>query len=305
MALENLTGMAIFARVVEMKSFTRAARELGMTKSTVSKQIGRLEDRLGLRLLNRSTRQLSLTEAGAAFYQGCRQMVAEAEQAEQAVSFLAEAPRGTLFVSAPVSFGTLHILPGLPDFLRRYPELRVEVTLNDRIVDLIEEGFDIGVRIGKLEDSALISRRLAPSRRVLIAAPDYLARHGLPGGLEDLAHHECLIYAYQVEGALWRLTGPGGNREVKVAGRLRANNGEALLAAAVGGAGIAFLPTFICGDALRDGRLVRILPGWADDESAVNVICPPGRNLLPKVRVFIDDLVARCAGTPYWDEGIA
>ncbi len=305
MALENLTGMAIFARVVEMKSFTRAARELGMTKSTVSKQIGRLEDRLGLRLLNRSTRQLSLTEAGAAFYQGCRQMVAEAEQAEQAVSFLAEAPRGTLFVSAPVSFGTLHILPGLPDFLRRYPELRVEVTLNDRIVDLIEEGFDIGVRIGKLEDSALISRRLAPSRRVLIAAPDYLARHGLPGGLEDLAHHQCLIYAYQVEGALWRLTGPDDRREVKVAGRLRVNNGEALLAAAIGGAGIAFLPTFICGDALRDGRLSRVLPDWADDEAAVNVICPPGRNLLPKVRVFIDDLIARCTGTPYWDEGIA
>ena len=305
MALEHLTGMAIFARVVELRSFTRAARELGMTKSTVSKQVGRLEDRLGLRLLNRSTRQLSLTEAGAAFYQGCRQMVAEAEQAEQAVSFLAEAPRGTLFVSAPVSFGTLHIMPGLPDFLQRYPELRVEVTLNDRIVDLIEEGFDIGVRIRKLEDSALVSRRLAPSRRVLAAAPDYLARRGAPQRLEDLAEQDCLIYAYQAEGALWRLSGPDGKREVKVAGRLRANNGEALLAAAVGGAGIAFLPTFICGDALRNGRLARVLPDWADKEGAVNVICPPGRSLLPKVRVFIDDLVARCTGTPYWDEGIA
>ena len=305
MALEHLTGMAIFARVVEYRSFTRAARELGMTKSTVSKQVGRLEDRLGLRLLNRSTRQLSLTEAGVAFYQGCRRMVAEAEQAEQAVSFLAEAPRGTLFVSAPVSFGTLHILPGLPDFLRRYPELRVEVTLNDRLVDLIEEGFDIGVRIRKLEDSALVSRRLAPSRRVLAASPDYLARQGRPRRLEDLADHECLIYAYQVEGALWRLAGPDGKREVKVAGRLRVNNGEALLAAALGGAGIAFLPTFVCGEALRGGRLARVLPDWSDDEGAVNVICPPGRNLLPKVRVFIDDLVARCAGTPYWDEGIA
>ncbi len=305
MALEHLTGMAIFARVVEHRSFTRAARELGMTKSTVSKQVGRLEDRLGLRLLNRSTRQLSLTEAGAAFYQGCRQMVAEAEQAEQAVSFLAEAPRGTLFVSAPVSFGTLHIMPGLPDFLQRYPELRVEMTLNDRIVDLIEEGFDIGVRIRRLEDSALVSRRLAPSRRVLAAAPDYLAHRDPIRRPEDLAERDCLIYAYQAEGALWRLSGPQGKREVKVAGRLRANNGEALLAGAVGGAGIAFLPTFICGDALRDGRLVRVLPDWADVEGAVNVICPPGRSLLPKVRVFIDDLVARCAGTPYWDEGIA
>ncbi|MDJ0942624.1 MAG: LysR family transcriptional regulator [Kiloniellales bacterium] len=305
MALEHLTGMAIFARVVELKSFTRAARELGMTKSTVSKQIGRLEDRLGLRLLNRSTRQLSLTEAGAAFYQGCRQMVAEAEQAEQAVSFLAEAPRGTLYVNAPVSFGTLHLLPGLPDFLRRYPELRVEVTLNDRIVDLIEEGFDVGVRIRKLADSALVSRRLAPSRRILAASPDYLARRGPPQRPEDLAAQDCLIYAYQAEGALWRLSGPDGKREVKVAGRLRANNGEALLAAAVGGAGIAFLPTFICGDALRDGRLARVLPGWADEEGAVHVICPPGRNLLPKVRVFIDDLVTRCAGRPYWDAGIA
>ncbi len=305
MTLEHLTGMAIFARVVELKSFTRAAGELGMTKSTVSKQIGRLEARLGLRLLNRSTRQLSLTEAGAAFYKGCRQMVAEAEQAEQAVSFLAEAPRGTLHVNAPVSFGTLHLLPGLPDFLRRYPELRVEVTLNDRIVDLIEEGYDVGVRIRKLEDSALVSRRLAPSRRVLAAAPHYLAGRDPIRQLEDLAEQDCLIYAYQAEGALWRLSGPEGKREVKVAGRLRANNGEALLAAAVGGVGIAFLPTFICGDALRDGRLSRVLPDWADDEGAVHVICPPGRNRLPKVRVFIDDLVARCAGRPYWDEGIA
>ena len=152
-----------------------------MTKSAVSKQVARLEAHLGLRLLNRSTRRLSLTEAGTAFLGGCQQMVAEAEQAEQAVSFLAAAPRGTLSLNAPVSFGTRHILPGLAEFLAAYPELRVEVTLNDRVVDLVEEGFDAAVRIRKLEDSALVARRLASSRRVLAAAPDYLRRHSAPG----------------------------------------------------------------------------------------------------------------------------
>ena len=305
MILDHLSEMAVFARVAELESFTRAAGELGLTKSAVSKQVARLEDHLGLRLLNRSTRRLSLTEAGAAFYEGCQQMIAEAEQAEQAVSYLAAAPRGLLTVNAPVSFGTLHILPGLPDFLARYPELQVEVTLNDRFVDLIEEGFDAAVRIRKLEDSTLIARRLAPSRRVLIAAPDYLRRCGEPESLEGLAAQDCLIYAYQAEGALWRLTGPQGKREVKVRGRLRANNGDALMAAAIGGLGIAFLPTFICGAALRDGQVRRVLPDWVDAEGAVNVVYPAGRNPAPKVRAFIDFMVERCSGTPYWDAGIA
>ena len=300
----HLAEMAVFARVAEARSFTAAARELGMTKSAVSKQVARLEAHLGLRLLNRSTRRLSLTEAGAAFLGGCQQMVAEAEQAEQAVSFLAAAPRGTLSLNAPVSFGTLHILPGLAEFLAAYPELRVEVTLNDRVVDLVEEGFDAAVRIRKLEDSALVARRLATSRRVLAAAPDYLRRHPAPARLEDLAAHDCLIYAYQREGPLWRLEGPEGPREVKVSGRLQVNNGDALMAAAIGGAGIAYLPTFLCGDALREGRLARVLPDWCDREDSISVIYPQGRNLLPKVRVFVDFMAERCAGTPYWDRDI-
>ncbi len=300
----HLAEMAVFARVAEVRSFTAAARELGMTKSAVSKQVARLEAHLGLRLLNRSTRRLSLTEAGAAFLRGCQQMVAEAEQAEQAVSFLAAAPRGTLSVNAPVSFGTRHILPGLAAFLAAFPELRVEVTLNDRVVDLVEEGFDAAVRIRKLEDSALVARRLAPSRRVLAAAPGYLRRRPAPARPEDLAGHDCLIYAYQREGPVWRLEGPAGPREVKVSGRLQVNNGDALMAAAIGGAGIAYLPTFLCGDALRDGRLVRVLPEWCDREDSISVLYPQGRNLLPKVRVFVDFLVERCAGTPYWDRDI-
>lgn len=301
----HLAEMAVFARVAEARSFTAAARELGMTKSAVSKQVARLEAHLGLRLLNRSTRRLSLTEAGTAFLGGCQQMVAEAEQAEQAVSFLAAAPRGTLSLNAPVSFGTRHILPGLAEFLAAYPELRVEVTLNDRVVDLVEEGFDAAVRIRKLEDSALVARRLAGSRRVLAAAPDYLRRNPAPARLEDLAAHESLIYAYQREGPVWRLDGPEGPREVKVSGRLQVNNGDALMAAAIGGAGIAYLPTFLCGDALRDGRLARVLPDWCDREDSISLLYPQGRNLLPKVRVFVDFMVARCAGTPYWDRDIS
>jgi DNA-binding transcriptional LysR family regulator len=304
--VKDLSVMAIFARVVEMESFSGAARELGLSKSAVSKQVGRLEDRLGVRLLNRTTRRLSLTEAGAAFYDGCRRVVAEAEAAETAVTHLAVAPRGTLKVSAPMSFGFRHIAPAVPAFMARYPELSVEMELNDRLVDLVDEGFDAGIRIGVLADSSLVARRLAGNRRVLCAAPAYLAARGAPQALEDLRAHDCLLYAYQATGDAWRFRGPGGLREVRVRGRLRTNNGDALLAAACAGQGIALLPSFICGEDLRAGRLVQLLPELGEPaESAVHAVYPAGRNLSPKVRVFVDFLAARFAGTPYWDRGLS
>ena len=305
MKIDGLADMAVFARVVEQETFSAAAADLGLSKSAVSKRVSRLEDRLGVRLLNRTTRRLSLTEAGTAFYQGCRQVVADAELAVQAVSRLAAAPRGTLRVNAPVSFGVLHLMPALPDLLARYPELRIDVTLNDRVVDLVEEGFDVGIRIAVLEDSSLVARRLAANRRIVAASPAYVAASAMPEAPEDLAAHDCLIYAYQAGGPVWQLQGPGGRRSVRVKGKLEANNGDALLAAAVGGLGIVFLPSFICGDALRAGRLVRLLPDWADEDSAVHAVYPAARNLSPKVRVFVDFLAERCAATPYWDRGIA
>ena len=303
--MEDLSAMAVFARVVEMESFSGAARALGLSKSAVSKRVGRLEDRMGLRLLNRTTRRLSLTEAGAAFYQGCRRVVAEAEAAERAVTRLASAPRGRLKVNAPMSFGVRHLAPALPDFMARYPELNVDLTLNDRVVDLVEEGFDLAIRIAPLAESSLIARRLAPNRLVLCAAPSYLAAHGAPRAVEDLKDHACLLYSYQTAGDAWRLCGPGGERRLAVTGRLRINNGDALLAAALGGLGVALLPCFICGQDLRAGRLIQVLPAWSGPaDTAIAAVYPASRNLSPKVRVFVDFLTERFSGTPYWDRDL-
>ncbi len=296
--------MAVFVRVVESGSFSAAGRASGLSKSAVSKQIRRLEDELQVRLLNRTTRRLSLTEAGTAFYQGCRRVVAEAEAAVDAVSHLAVAVRGTLRVNGPMSFGIQHLAPILADFMALYPELKVDLTLNDRRVDLVEEGYDLALRIGELDDSSLIARRLAPNRSVLAAAPAYAERHGLPDAPEDLLRHHCLHYSYR-SGLEWRLRGPEGERRLRPGCRLRINNGDALLQAAEAGLGITFLPTFICGEALRAGRLLRVLPGWEDGrDTGVHVIFPPGANRLPKVRVFIDFLAERFSGPPAWDRGL-
>jgi DNA-binding transcriptional LysR family regulator len=281
---QDLGAMALFARVVETGSFTRAAAGLGLSKSSVSKQVSRLEARLGARLLNRTTRRLSLTEAGQAFFEGCQRVVAEAAAAEQAVTHLAAAPRGVLRVNAPMSFGVLHVAPAVPELLAACPELALDLTLNDRRVDLIEEGYDMAIRIGALGDSSLIARRLAPSHRMLCAAPAYLARHGRPEAPEDLADHDCLVYSYQTLGREWRLRSPAGERRVRIA---------------------VFLPSFIAGEALRGGGLERLLPAWRDaEETGVHAVYPAGRNLAPKVRVFIDFLAARFGDPPYWDEGL-
>lgn len=304
--MDRLGAMAVFAQVVEAESFSAAARALGLAKSSVSKQISRLEDELGVRLLNRTTRRLSLTEAGQTFYQGCQRVVAEAAAAESAVTHLGAAPRGRLTISVPMSFGLRHVGPVLPLLLDRCPELTIDLSLNDRFIDMVEEGFDVGIRIAHMKDSSLVARRLAPSRTVVCASPEYLAAHGVPQTVEDLADHECLLYSYQATGGVWRFDGPNGRQSMRVRGRLRANSGEALLAAALAGSGIAHLPTFICGDALRDRRLVRLLPGWVDpQEPVINAIYPAGRNLSPKVRVFIDFLVEQFGGdVPYWDRGL-
>jgi DNA-binding transcriptional LysR family regulator len=303
--LEHLTGMAIFAHVVEEGGFSRAAQTLGMSKSAVSKQVSRLEDRLGVRLLNRTTRRLSLTEAGAAFYEGCRQLVSDAEAAQAAVSHLASAPRGTLRINAPMSFGQLHVAPALPEFLLRYPELSVDLQLNDRTVDLVEEGFDMAVRIGELPDSSLIAKRLAPMRRATAAAPSYLEKHGRPRHPRDLTDHQCLIYSYLAWGREWRFDGPDGEVRVPVTGRLEINNGDALLAAARGGAGVVMQPTFLIADDLRAGRLEQVLPDWCRAQrGAIYAVFPASRNLSPKVRVFVDFLAERFGAEPYWDEGL-
>lgn len=298
----NLADMAVFARVVEAESFTGAARALGLSKSAVSKQVARLEADLGVRLLQRTTRRLSLTGEGATFFEGCQRMLAEASEAEAAVTHLAGGVRGRLRINAPMTFGVLHLAPLLPAFCARHPELEVELSLNDRRVDLIEEGYDVGLRIGGLPSSSLIARRLATSRPAVCASPAYLARNGRPERPEDLRAHVCLIYSYLDPPKIWRFRSPRGPTRVTVSGPLETNNGEVLLQAALAGQGIARLPSFIVGPALLDGRLIELLSDWQDPrEPAIYVVYPERRHLAPKVRAFVDFVAERITDPPPWE----
>lgn len=303
----NLNALAVFAAVAEGDSFTAAARHLGMSKSAVSKAVSALEARLGVRLLNRTTRRLSLTEAGLRLLEGARQALAAAEDAERAVGSLAAAPRGTLRVNAPVSFGLRHVAQVLPAFMARYPDVAVHIDLFDRRVDPVEEGYDVTIRIGALADSALIARRIAPNNYVVGAAPDYLAAHGAPRRPADLRDHVCLTYSYQTTGREWTFAGSDGRAlRVPVAGRLHANNGDLLLRAACAGEGIVLVPTFMCADEVASGQLVPVLADWTPmPGSAIHALFHESRNLLPKVRVFVDFLVESFGAVPEWDRSIA
>jgi DNA-binding transcriptional LysR family regulator len=305
MGADELAGMLAFARVVEERSFSAAARRLVRSKSAVSKQVSELEDRLGVRLLNRTTRRLSLTEAGSAVYEHCLRMVAAAEEAERVVAALSGAVRGTLRLAAPVSFGTRHLAPLIPQLLQLYPELAIDLSLDDHMVDLVEEGFDLAVRIAELGDSGLIARRLATARRVLCAAPAYLAEHGVPREPRDLPRHNCLGYSYlrSPTGQEVSFRSEGG-MTLRLRGNFIANNGEALLAALLGGVGIALMPTFIVADELRAGRLRVLLADAVTMDSTVSALYPANRNLSPKVRAVVDFLAERFGPTPPWDAGL-
>jgi DNA-binding transcriptional LysR family regulator len=299
--MDKLTGMAVFARVVEARSFSAAATQLGMSRSAVSKAIAGLEDRLGARLLNRTTRRLALTEIGQAFYERCARIVAEAEEAELAVSRLQATPRGTLRVAAPVSFGTLHLAPALPDFMVRHPDLRVEIDLADRIVDLIEEGYDLALRIAALPDSSLVARRIADNHMVVCAAPSYWRRRGRPSEPRELAQHACITYAYHRTPNEWPFAGPDGRFTVRVDGPLMSNNGDLSLAAALAGLGVVALPCFLCGSDLAAGRLEQVLGAWMPPPTGIHAVYPHGRHLSAKVRAFVDFLVERFGPEPAWE----
>ncbi|WP_448205482.1 LysR family transcriptional regulator [Azospirillum sp. sgz302134] len=299
--MDRLDDMLAFIKVVDTKSFTAAAERLNLSKSVVSRRIAELENRLGARLLNRTTRKLSLTEVGQAYYERCTRIIADLEEAEQAVADLHSAPRGRLRVNAPVSFGYKHLAPAVAEFLERHPSIEIEMDLNDRYVDLIDEGYDLAVRIGRLRDSSLIAKRLAPARAVVCASPSYLETHGTPSVPEDLASHNCLIYTNVPTAEQWQFRVDGEVRSVRVSGSLRANNGDLLCAAAVAGVGIAALPTFLCGDALASGALKCLLLDCYSLESNVYAVYPQNRHLSPKVRVFVDFLAERFGPRPYWD----
>lgn len=294
--MENLEGLPIFVRAVREGSFSAAARALGLTPSAVSKQIGRLEDQLAVRLFNRTTRRLSLTEEGAAFYERTSRILTDLEDAAAAVSSLRGVARGRLRVTMPIAYGVTHLLPKLPDFLARHPEMTLEIDLNDRIVNMIEEGFDVAVRVGELQDSSLIGRRLAANRRVLAAAPAYLAGRAAPQDPQGLAGHNCLIYTYRAQRHDWHLVdAAGAETVVTIAGSIETNNSMMLRAAALAGLGVVLLPLWIIGPDLKAGRLQRLLPDYHWPDSAIHVVYPPGRHLSARVRAFVDFLVEQFA----------
>jgi DNA-binding transcriptional LysR family regulator len=300
--MDNLSDIAVFIQVVESGSFTAAAERLALSRSVVSKYISRLEDRLGARLLQRSTRRLSLTEAGQAFFSRSQRGLQEIEAAEAEVSALQSAPRGRLRLNTPMSFGILHIAPALAGFAERYPELTVDMNLDDRQRDLVEEGFDLAIRIAELPDSSLIARRLGPCRHVVCASPAYLEQHGTPRTPDDLHRHNALTYRYQATPGEWRFISPEGRYlSVPVSGSLEMNNSLAIREAVLQGAGITLTPSFVVGEDIRAGRLVQVLSEYRAREISIYAVYPERRHLSPKVRAFVSFMQERLADPPYWD----
>ena len=294
--------MEIFARVVEARSFSGAARRLNVSTSVVSKCVTRMEQSLGVRLLNRTTRSISLTEIGRAFYARCAHVVAEAEEAETMAAGMQSTPRGTLKVNVPVSFGVLHIVPALEGLLAAYPELHVDMTLNDRDVHLAEEGYDVSIVIAAEPHSTLVARKLAPIRQTLCAAPSYLRKHGMPASLDALAHHDCIVYSRLGSERTWHLDGDDGRASIEVSGSLRLDNENAVRQAALAGCGIALLPTYIVGADLQHGSLRAVLPECRPPEAGLFATYLQNRYVAAKVRVFVDYLVARFGPSPEWDQ---
>lgn len=299
-SMRSLDEIEAFTAVVEYGGFTQAARHLGVGKSAVSKQVARLEERLGARLLNRTTRKISATEVGRAFYDRCSRIVAELDDAERAVLDLQAEPKGLLKVNAPMSFGVMYLAEAVADFMADHPDLSIDLDLSDRLVDVVEEGYDLAIRITRLPDSSMIARKVAPFDRVICASPRYWAAHGKPKTPQDLVHHNCLQYSYLSTGNEWSFQDGDGHQSVHVSGNLSANNGEALRAAAIAGHGVLNTPLFIVAEALRDGRLESVLDAYGRTGAAIYAVYPHSRHLSAKIRLFVDFLAARFGERSPW-----
>lgn len=297
-----LTEMSVFSRVVTTGSLSSAARELGLSPAMVSRRLAALEGRLGVRLLNRTTRTVRLTDEGANYYDTCSRLLAEIDEAEAAVSAGRVEPRGILKVALPSSFGSRHITPLVPRFAERYPRVQLALSLSDRNVNLVEEGFDLAIRIADLEDSALAARRLAPNRRVVCASPEYLRRRGTPRTPADLASHNCLTTTDF--SMTWDYTDPQGvAASVRVAGRYACDNWEVLREWALAGLGVALKSTWDVRKHLEDGSLVPLFPGYTfGSDVAIYAVYPHRRHLPAKTRVFIEFLAESFGPEPYWDQ---
>ncbi|PJG59732.1 LysR family transcriptional regulator [Aeromonas cavernicola] len=300
--MDQIAAMRTFIKVVEHQSFTKAAQQLGISVAMTSKLMQQLEESLSTRLLSRTTRQVNPTEAGQFYYQRSLALLAELEETHSQLTHHNQQPNGTLKLSVPMDFGYLHLSPMLPLFRERFPDLKLDIEYSDRRVALVEEGFDLALRIGHLNDSSLVARQLATIRIELCASPEYLALKGTPATPEDLKHHDCLVYSLtHPDWHFWR-----GDEQcnIRPQGPLRANNGVALTKAACDGQGIIWQPTFIVGDALRDGRLVRLLPEWDKGEIGLYAVYPHRRFVSAKVRCFIE-FVQECYLAPHdWDSAL-
>lgn len=286
--MDRFEAMQIFCKVVELGSFAGAAERLNLSTSAVSRQVAKLENLLNARLLSRTTRRLSLTENGQAYYERCLQLLADLEETEEMVGSHTLHPRGTLRLTAPINFGASHLAPALGEFALQYPGMKFDVVLADRAVDLIEEGLDLAIRVGTLGSQNLVARRIGLTKGLICASPAYLARHGSPQTPEDLQQHNCLIYAYAAESHIWRFEKTGETEQrVRVTGSIQANNGNVLAELAAAGLGITHGPDFMFAHQLQSGRLQTLLPDWQCPDLPIHAVYPSRRHLSAKVRSFV------------------
>lgn len=298
--MDTLTAMKVFCSVVENDSLAGASRTLNVSPSVVSKQLSGLEDRLGVRLLNRTTRRVSLTEVGSAYYERCKRILADVDEAEIAVSQAHSAPRGLLKVTAPTTFAHRHVAPHLPEFLDRYPEVEVQLLVNDRVVDLVDEGIDLAIRIAQLKDSSLIARKLAVNHRMIVASPDYVEKWGKPETPDQLGDHSLITYAPGNPINDWHFMVDNQQKILRAKGTLAMNNGDSVLQTVLAGGGLAMLAAFMAGEHVKTGKLVTLLDEYVREDVPIYAVYPSGRHLSPKVRAFVDFLVELYGPSPYW-----
>lgn len=300
--MDKFEGIRAFTRVIEAGGFAAAARGMGLSRSVVNKAVINLEQELGTQLLRRSTRQVTPTDTGLAFYDRARQILSDLDEAMTTVTSLQGTPTGNLRVNAPMSFGTLHLSRVIAEYMALYPDVHVELVLNDRFVDPIEEGFDVTLRVGAPQaTTSLVTRELVSAKRMLCASPDYLQRWGEPSEPADLIRHRCLHYGHLDSGSKWRLCSAYGEQAFAIHCVMSANNAEPLRDAAIHNQGIAMLPTFIAGEALQSGQLRTILVDYPPSEITLSALYPRHRHLSTKVRVLVDLLSQRFGDRPYWD----
>jgi len=299
--MDRFHSMSAFVEVVDRGGFTAAEEKLGLSRAQISKLVMQLEEHLCTRLLNRTTRKISLTEMGRLYYERCKELLIEVDEIDSMAGEQNSTPRGTLTIGAPSAFGTMHFKNVVTEYMKQYPQVQISLQLTDRLVDVVDEGFDVVIRIADLADTSLIARKLAICKMVVCASPEYLAKNGEPQVPQDLALHHCLLYSNADKPGIWTLHGDAGTETVRVNGPLTADNGDILRAAALSDLGVVFMPTFMVGEDVRVGALKQVLIDYCPPELTINAVFPSRRYLSAKVRTFIDFAANFFAEESDWD----